>query len=258
MKKHFIILIFSLSLILIGEILFNKPTIKASAAEPPRLAIVIDDFGEDRRGVEEMLSLPCKLTIAVLPGMEYTKEDSASAIAHGHEVILHMPMENQSYMPDYYYGTKVIRNSHTPAEATSVLIDSLNELPEAVGINIHMGTGVSQNKELLVAMMAEAKNRGLYFLDSKTIENTKCPEAAKETGIKFYSRDFFLEPPGKPSYTRAVEELEKAAHHAEQYGKAVAIGHVGPVGCTETAKAIANTLESIKNKGIEVVFLSEL
>ena len=69
------------------------------AEEKPKLAIVIDDFGSDRHGVEEMLNLKIPLTVAVLPGCEFTTEDAQKAHEHGHEVILHMPMENQTDMP---------------------------------------------------------------------------------------------------------------------------------------------------------------
>ena len=116
----------------------------------------------------------------------------------------------------------------------------------------------TKNLELIKAIMEECKQRGLYFLDSKTTMGSVCDEAAKITGCKYYSRDFFLEPPGRPSYSRAVEELTKAASQAAQVGKTVCIGHIGPVGDAETAKAILNSLNTIKSMGVNVVPLSKL
>ena len=84
---------------------YLKPTYASevgNATEPitkPKLAIVIDDFGEDRRGVEEMLNINAKLTIAVMPADDFSTEDAEKAHAKGHEVILHMPMENETYAP---------------------------------------------------------------------------------------------------------------------------------------------------------------
>lgn len=222
------------------------------------LAIVIDDFGEDRTGVAEMLDIPVPLTIAVLPGMEYSQEDANNAHLKGHEVILHLPMENQSAMPASYYGPVLIKNSFSCQEAKETFLSAYASIPHAVGVNIHMGTGVSQNKELLSAIMEEAKKQDAYFLDSKTTMGTKCALSAKETGVTFYERDFFLEPPGTPSYATAERELLKSAEHAKTHGSAVAIGHIGPVGRAETARAIAQNLEKIEAMGVKIVPLSQL
>lgn len=236
----------------------HKINYAKSEENKARLAIVIDDFGMDRRGVEEMLSLQIPLTVAVLPGLDYSTEDAEMAHKNGHEVILHMPMENKGYMPPEYYGPVVIKNAFTESEAKETFINAYKSIPYAVGANIHMGTGVSQNKALLTAIMEEAKNMDAYFLDSKTIMGSKCPEAAKATGVKFYERDFFLEPPGRPSYATAKSELLKAAQHALTMGKAIAIGHVGPVGDVYTARAIKDSLQTIKEMGVEIVPLSQL
>ena len=252
-----LILISSLILSLFAGVRNKPPT--AHAQEPARLAIVIDDFGEDRHGVAEMLEIDAPLTIAVMPFCEYSTSDAETAHANGHEVILHMPMQNQSLTtPANYYGPVLIKNEFTPAEAKETLKKSIASIPHCKGVNIHMGTGVSQNESLMTAIMEEVKQQGLYFLDSKTIENSVCPQVAERVGNKFYVRDVFLEPSGRPSYNTAVESLLQAGELAKQTGKAIAIGHVGPVGDVQTAQAIKNTLETLKNMGILVVPLSEL
>lgn len=243
---------------------YLKPTYASevcNATEPiskPKLAIVIDDFGEDRRGVEEMLNINARLTIAVMPADEFSTEDAEKAHAKGHEVILHMPMENETYAPANYYGPVLIKNSYSPDEARKVLAECIDKTPHCKGVNIHMGTGVSKNKAIITELMKEVKSRDMFFLDSKTVMGSVCPECAKEVGTKFYDRDVFLEPPGRPNYARAVSELYNAVKVAQEKGKAVAIGHIGPVGTTETARAIADNLEKILAMGIEIVPLSEL
>ena len=240
----------------------NGRLLTANAEEeqkkPPRVAIVIDDFGMDRRGVEEMLSIDAPLTIAVLPGMDFSAEDAERAHAKGHEVILHMPMENMSYMPPEYYGPKVVRNGMSEEEAVSLVDECLSSIPHAVGMNIHMGTGVSKNEKLISAIMEDMKRKNKYFLDSKTVEETVCPKCAELTGVKFYLRDIFLEPSGRPNEEIAYNYLIKAGELAKEKGTAIAIGHVGPVGDNLTAKAIKNALKAFKNQGVEVVPLSKL
>lgn len=257
--KKLLIVTFLFSLFLAP---INSQPIKSKAAESqpakPKLAIVIDDFGEDRRGVEEMLSLPIKLTVAVIPGCEFSESDAISAHQKGHEVILHQPMENQTPMPASYYGPILIKNNDTADEAKSTINQAIDQIPNCKGVNIHMGTGVSKNPKLITAIMEEVKKRDIYFLDSRTIEGSVCEECAKTTGVKFYGRDVFLEPPGQPNYQTAVNELLRAAQIAKNNGRAVTIGHVGPVGDNLTAKAISDTIPQILEMGIEIVPLSEL
>ena len=223
-----------------------------------KIAIVIDDFGMDRRGVEEMLEIDAPLTIAVMPGLDFSAEDAERAYANGHEVILHMPMENAGYMPPEYYGPKVVKRGMTEEDAVKLVKECMESIPHAVGMNIHMGTGISRDEKLISAIMNEMKNENKYFLDSKTIEDSVCSKCAEKTGVKFYLRDVFLEPSGRPSEGLAYQYLMEAGELAKEKGSAIAIGHVGPVGDKETAKAIKNALKAFKIQGLEVVPLSEL
>jgi len=261
MKKIISIFIFIIFMLPFGCFVpINSPKTKAMQTEQKKayLAIVIDDFGEDRRGVSEMLAINRPLTIAVLPHMEYSVQDATAAHNLGHEVILHMPMENQSQMPESYYGPTRIKNSHTPAEAKQVFNEAFKSVPYAVGANNHMGTGVTQNEEIMTAILEEVKNSNAYFLDSRTIIGTVSDTVSKKVGARCYQRDFFLEPSGRPSYEAAKRELLKAAEHAQTHGYTIAIGHIGPVGTTETARAIKDSLELIEAMGVEIVPLSRL
>lgn len=60
------------------------------------LAIIIDDFGYDGEGTEEILALDIPITVAIMPFSECTSEDAKKAAEAGKEVIVHMPMEAKS------------------------------------------------------------------------------------------------------------------------------------------------------------------
>ena len=45
-------------------------------AHTNKVAIVIDDFGNNMKGTNQMLSLPIPLTVAVMPFLPSTKEDA--------------------------------------------------------------------------------------------------------------------------------------------------------------------------------------
>lgn len=225
----------------------------------PLIAIVIDDFGSlDRNGVEEMLSLKIPLTCAVMPGLENTINDSERAHALGHEVILHMPMEAQITLPQDWYGPFMIKNADSEENAIKTIEESFKSVPHAVGMNIHIGTGVSRNQKLLSAIMKYLKTRDLYFLDSKTIEDTACGISAARVDFPLMTRDVFLEHHTNHSYGFAIDALNRAKKIALEKGFAIVIGHVGPEGGHNTYKAISDMIASFESSGIRLVKLSEI
>lgn len=102
------------------------------------LAIVIDDLGNDMRGTEEMLKLPIKLTVAVMPFMPTTKEDAELAHHYGHEVILHLPMEPKRGKKSWL-GPGAITTDLSDDEIRKRVEDAIQDIPPLVGVNHHMG-----------------------------------------------------------------------------------------------------------------------
>ncbi len=223
----------------------------------PQMAIVIDDFGYDRKGVDLMLSLNCPLTIAVMPALEFSAQDAETAHAKGHEVILHMPMEAYGNAPLSWYGPLYIANSDTPEMAKNKLNQAINGIPYCNGVNIHMGTAISKNKELMRAILETTKERNLVFLDSRTIEDTVCKPIATELGAPFLERDVFLEV-GGASYGTTAQKMQEAIEMCKTNGKCIVIGHIGAVGKDVTAKCLQDYLPTIEAEGIEIVPLSKM
>ncbi len=266
MKK--ILYCFVLSILLANTIIAlncaNCKNITSAQVSPPSdqtplLAIVIDDFGSyDRSGVKNMLMIEAPLTCAIMPNLDYSLEDMESIIKSGKEVILHMPMESHVHLPSDWYGPVFIKNTDSPREATKKLEDCLRSLPKAKGFNIHIGSGVSQNKQLMKAIIGYAKENNLFFLDSRTHENTQCENAAKEENFLCLGRDEFLEPHHDKSYAGVKQHIQNGINIAKQKGHAIIIGHVGAHGGENTAKAIKDMIKAIESEGIKLVTLSEL
>ncbi len=257
--KKFFVLILPLFLFIFQFSIFNINCTAKAEDKKSLIAIVIDDFGsEDRTGVEGILSLNIPLTCAIMPGMNNSESDAIRAHNLGHEVILHMPMEASIKLPDSWYGPKVIRNYFSADQAVALLDECIKSIPFAVGMNIHMGTGISRNKEILSAMMKYMKENNYYFLDSKTVEDSMCPVSASETNFNLLTRDIFIENHNNHSLNFTTKSMENAKKIAKEKGYAIVIGHVGPEGGTNTINAIKNSIEDFKNDGIEFVKLSEI
>jgi uncharacterized protein len=185
------------------------------------LIFVIDDAGYSMKELEAFLRLPFPLTIAVLPGLPNSENAARAVRAAGKELILHQPMQaigGQNPGP----GALTLGMSRKEAEAT--VEANLKTVPGAIGLNNHMGSAASADLGLMEAVAEVAKERGIYYLDSRTTSETAIPVAARREGIRHWERDVFLDnTPDRASITRAVEDGKK---RAVKDRPAVMIGHV--------------------------------
>ncbi|QNB46501.1 hypothetical protein BR63_09365 [Thermanaerosceptrum fracticalcis] len=226
------------------------------AIQKPKVAIIIDDLGHPyNKGVEEIMALhKYPLTLAVMPNMEKTVEHALRAEKNGFEVLIHMPMEPE-YGNSNWLGPGAIKNKMSRQEITLNLRKALDQIPNAVGLNNHMGSLVTQKRELMLPVMEFLKENYLFYVDSRTSEKTVCRDIAGEVGVPYTERTLFLD--NQYDYASIKREILKLGQLAQLNGYAIGIGHVGPQGLN-TAKALADTLPLLEEQGIDLVFVSEL
>lgn len=229
------------------------------AKSPAKMVIIIDDFGSwDQSGVETMLSINAPLTCAVMPCVDNTENNVEKIKAAKKEVILHMPMEAFVHLPLNWYGEFFIGNYDSQDAVNQKLDRAFESVKGATGFNIHIGSGVCQNSEVVGYIYDYAKSHSLTFVDSRTHINTVCEKVAAEKGMQYFGRDEFLEPEGNKSYEGVKQHLLNAANVAKEKGVSIAIGHVGSHGGENTARAIKDSVEEIRKMGVEIVPLSSL
>lgn len=61
--------------------------------EKAKVAIIIDDFGGNIDGVYRFLKAEIPITVAVMPFLDESTEQSVAADELGFEVIIHLPLE---------------------------------------------------------------------------------------------------------------------------------------------------------------------
>ena len=258
--KRFI-LVFALFFAILGVFAVKTPTNSTVFAEKsnPRLVVVIDDFGSwDQSGVDTMLSINAPITCAVMPMVDNSEANSKAAREAGKEVILHMPMEAYVHLPASWYGNIMIGNYDTKEQVYQKLNTAFYSIEGADGFNIHIGSGVCLHEDVMGFIYDWSSEHNLPFLDSRTHINTVCEKVANEKGIVYLGRDEFLEPEGNRSYAGVKSHLMTAANLAKEKGYAIAIGHVGVHGGENTAKAIKDSIDEIKDMGVEIVSLNTL
>ena len=225
----------------------------------PRMSIVIDDFGGyEQAGVDTLLNIKEPLTCAVIPLVDNTQKNLEQLSKTNHEIILHMPMQAHVSLPKDWYGETFIATGDSQETINKKFEMCLKGFPKIKGFNMHIGSGVSRDKETMKRVYNYANQNNLYFLDSRTIETNATELASKETNSIYLGRDEFLEADKNRSYANAKFRLLEGAKKAIQTGSSIVIGHVGAEGGEQTAKAILDTLPEIKKMGVEIVPLSTL
>lgn len=227
--------------------------------QKPKLAIIIDDFGQNRNGVNEMMALNRHLTFAIMPFLDYSRQDALNAHKKGYEVILHLPMQSQKEDIQSWLGPRPVKLSFDDSKIRKITLDSIDAIPYISGVNIHMGALASENQRVVTSVMTTVKEKGLYFVDSVTSPRTKCKSVAQKLEMRFIQRDVFLESNSENKTKKYIKkQLSAAGDLALKTGYAVAIGHVGSAGGKITAESIKEMIPELEGKGIEFVFVSEL
>lgn len=192
-----------------------------AANEAPRLYVVLDDAGHDVAQIEWFADFPGTLTIAVLPLLPDSTASARRAAALGHEVILHQPMEPVSGTNP---GPGAILGGDSAAQIRATVRTNLASIPQAVGLNNHMGSLVTSDRHAMTAVMEAVTGTAVYFLDSRTIHTSVAHGIAREHGVPSASRNVFLD---NERTTDAIRrQLTEGLAIARESGFAVMIGHV--------------------------------
>jgi hypothetical protein len=216
---------------------------------PAKVAIIIDDIGYQKAD-PQLIKLPYALTFAVMPFTPQGQQMAALAASQQKEVMLHMPME--AVAQNHLLGKGALRQPMTQQQVRTALQQALAQVPQAVGINNHMGSLYTSLAEPMDWTMQLVAERRLYFIDSKTTSRSAVPAAAARHGITNRSRDIFLD--NNKAYAAIDQQFNQLISLAKRQGSAIAIGHPYP----ETYAYLKKNLPRLAAEGIELVPASRL
>lgn len=258
-KKLFrlILIILSISILLVMFKIFFRDTssIRTDLNSKGYIILIIDDFGNHGDGTDEMIDLNIPITAAVMPFMPYSSADAKAAHNANLEVILHLSMEPNVGKKEWL-GPRGITCDLSNEDIKAIVYDGLNEVKYAVGINNHMGSKATQDKRVMRAILEVAKEKNLFFVDSKTSPNSVISEIAKELNVPCFSRDVFLD--GTKDTNHIRNQILKLGDIAFKKGYAIGIGHVGIEGGKPTAQAIKSAYPLLAEKGIRFITVTQL
>ncbi|WP_068611228.1 divergent polysaccharide deacetylase family protein [Paenibacillus swuensis] len=202
-----------------------------------KIAVVIDDFGNNMKGTSEMLALPIPITVAIMPFLPSSRSDAEKAHRMGKEVIIHMPMEpirgKRSWL-----GPGAITADLSKAEIRDRVLKAIESIPYAVGMNNHMGSKVTADPRIMRIVLEVCKEKGLFFLDSRTNSKSVIPALARELGVPFRLNSVFLD----DVYTTAhvSKQIVKLRTYLNTHDTCITIGHVGSPGLITSRQLLAS------------------
>lgn len=216
----------------------------------PMISIVLDDVGVAPQHAEMAIALPAPIVISVMTYARNAAALARQAHANGHEIMVHMPMQpmNASINP----GPNALDVGMGAEELQRRIDWGLARLDGYVGLNNHMGSRFTQDASGMRVVLAEAKRRGLLFLDSKTIAGSVGDSLAAEMGVTHIARDVFLD--DDMSEAAVAGQLMRAEAVARKQGYAVAIGHPHPA----TIAVLKRWLPEAKARGFAIVPLTTI
>ena len=215
------------------------------------IVLVIDDFGYRNDNISDgFLNLSIPITCAIIPGHTASKKFAEKAVSYGKEVIIHMPMESENYSPgeDEYK----LLTSMTSELLENKLIQAFESLPEAIGMNNHQGSKATSDRKTMTVLASVLKDRGKYFIDSRTSSLTIGEKTMISFGVPTARRNIFLD--NNNDLDKIEEQMNKLANSAKKNGVAVGLGHARK----NTLSVIEKVVPGLLDKGFVFQFASQV
>ena len=221
------------------------------------VAVVVDDVGYDERALETLARWEAPFAVAVIPSAPFASRAVLLAREKGWDLLVHLPMEPESGPSE----AEAIGVRDDDDAIRGRVLAALAKTPGAIGINNHQGSEATADARVVRAVLGVVKEKGLFFLDSRTTNASVAGAEAAAMRVPFLARDVFLDDvAAETSAKRGVPEALDAAWErtlalAAKKGQAIVIGHPRK----ETLAFLSEKLRLLGGKeGPRAVRVSEL
>ncbi len=227
----------------------SKPAHAFRPSGRPKVVFVIDDIGNHDKLKNQLRALGNKATYAVLPLLPYSRYFGEMSRSTHAEVILHLPLDT---VQDKIPGRGLIVDTMSEQDVLDMLARDLDSVPNYVGVNNHMGSRGTANRELMTIILTELKRRNLFFLDSYTTRESTVSSVARKIKLPILTRGVFLDNEDSKPYIRA--QLREVRTLAREKGAAIAIGHYRP----KTLEVLKEEIPKFEKEGFEIISLKQM
>ena len=174
------------------------------------------------------MDIDIALTFSILPHCCWSEESALALHEHGHEIMLHQPMEPFSTEVDPGPGAIFVEDR--PERIHQVVGQNIATLPHVAGVNNHMGSKYTQQAQKMDQALDVVRNQGLFFVDSLTTGRSTAYACARQMGVSTKRRDLFLD--NRQDMSSVIRQLQRLRTLALRNGSAIGIGIAGQAdGC---------------------------
>ena len=199
---------------------------KGGAPATAGMALILDDVGYDLAALKRALALPWPVAVSVLPDAPHAVRAARMAHAAGRLVMLHLPMEpaNPKYRARMDAG--FLRADMSRDEVRRIVLADLARIPFVAGINNHMGSRLTTMERPMRWVMEICREKGLFFVDSRTTKDSVAARMAREAGVAWGERRVFLDDSVAPEALAAAWEAARVRLKRRQ--PVIVIAHPHP------------------------------
>ena len=187
----------------------------------PKIAFIIDDIGSSISRAQAFLDLQIPMTFSILPKLQYSDLLAEKIYEQGQEIMLHQPMEPYCHEVDPGPGALYI--SYRDTEIEEIMEENLSQIPQATGVNNHMGSRFTSCSRKVVEALKIIKQKDLFFVDSLTSSHSQAYKIAKRLNMRTAPRNVFLDT--SPDIRAVRRQLRHLKQYALRHGAAIGIGH---------------------------------
>lgn len=193
---------------------YGRPVVwpKRLPARAPRIAIVVGGMGLSRNATREALDkLPGEVTLAFAPYGPDLAAEAARARAHGHEIMLHAPMEPIDY-PANDPGPKTLTASVDAARNIERLRWLMSRFPGYVGVINFLGGKFTADADAFTPVLREIAERGLVYADDGTSPGSLAKTLGPQVRLPVVTTDVVIDAVPRPeAIDGALARLEATA-----------------------------------------------
>ncbi len=187
-----------------------------------KLSIIIDDMGYDNYVADKFMSLHLPLAFSFLPDAPLTPKLAKEFDKKGYTIMIHMPSQPLDYPKDDP-GKNAIYVTTSKKRTMFLLRRAFKIIPEAMGLNNHMGSRILLDKTHLSYIMEFLQANHLFFVDSATVKNSLGCMEARRFNVLCARRRVFLD--NKKNVVYIKHQLKVALDMLKRRSSVVAIGH---------------------------------
>jgi len=231
---------------------FSRACAKSGKTEicQPQIALIIDDIGGSLSRARLFLKMKRPITYSILPRLSHSQDLALEIHDHGHEIMLHQPMEPYNSRLDPGPGALYVGDGAD--RIAGVMEENIAHAPFATGVNNHMGSRFTSSEREIKEALRVVEKSGLFFVDSLTSSRSVAYRTARGFHMAAATRNIFLD--NDRNEALILSQLLKLKRHALRYGSAIGIGHP----FAQTARAIGRFSRALEDSSVSLVYVSAL